>query len=516
MQVSRRRASLLCIGLVCLVGLQMSPAESATAKAKKSKKTTTTRKLGRRALPTTIALAPPPGAPPATTPPAAPVAVKSSVVWAPCGTNFDCATVTVPIDYNVPTGPSIGIALKRVKATNPSATANILINPGGPSGSGIGFLEAFPTLFPPSVRADFSIIGFDPRGVGKSAALPCGSTRDRSARTGKEYIQAIKDACTNRAPDLVRSITTANTARDLDTIRAALGEAKLNYYGVSYGTYLGLVYADLFPDRVGRFIIDSAVDPRVRAIELTVGQYAVYEATVVEFMNRCASIRACNFSLARYDKLLADVTNRPVTNEKYAIGRSSLESITLSLIRRGQEQLLSRLLNEFEARNGSSINEIIILFDSALPDINDLTNDPDGDGMYFQVACAEGFHPSASLDSPVAKLTLFNRVAPHFLATGAGAASSQACAFWGQQNDTRPVPVPKPGVPPIMFVGSRGDSVTPIVWTRKVAAEWPGSVMVEVPGSTHGPLPRSACLNEAAGTFILTGQLPAPTACLGG
>jgi pimeloyl-ACP methyl ester carboxylesterase len=505
---SRRFAILAMASLVGAVGLQFGSAPSVEAR----RRTSTSRLRPRPVAPPVTA------APLATLPGATPPAPtgRSTVAWVACGGQFECATVTVPIDYNLPNGAKIGIGLKRVKATNPAATKSILINPGGPSGSGIGFLEAFPALFTPAVRAEFSVIGFDPRGIGKSAALPCGSTRDRSARTGKEYIAAIKDACFNRAPDLVRSITTANTARDLDSIRAALGEDKLNYYGASYGTYLGLVYADLFPTRVGRFVIDSAVDPRLRAIELTALQYSAYEATLVDFMNRCAANRACNFSMARYDKLLLQVEARPVEFGQYAVGRGGLESITLGLIRRRQEQLLSRVLNEFENKNGSSIPEIVVLFDNALPDVNDLTNDPDGDAMYFQVACAEGFHPSASLDSPNAKLNLIYRVAPHFLYTSTSAAGSQVCAFWGQQIDTRPIPQPKPGVPGMMFVGARGDSVTPISGTRRVAAEWLGSVLVEVPTSGHAPLPDSACLNAAAGPFFLTGQLPSPAACPGG
>ncbi len=500
-------ATVLVASLTLITGLQMSPAESATKK--KKAKPTTTRKSRVKLPPiTTVAT----GSAPVAT--AAVVPATSSIVWTACGT-FECAAVPVPIDYGAPTGPSINIALKRVKATNPNAKS-ILINPGGPSGSGIELVENFPTLFTPSVRADFHIIGFDPRGVRQSAALPCGSTRDRDARTGQQYIAAIKDACFNRAPDLVKSISTANTARDLDLIRAALGEEKLNYYGISYGTYLGLVYADLFPTRVGRFIIDSAVDPKLRAIELTVGQYAVYEQVLLDFMARCEASRDCPFrpgSLARYDKLLNQLAQRPVQSDRYSIGRSGLESITLNLIRGGQEPLLARALTEFENRNGSSINEIVTLFDSGLPDINDLISDPDSDGMYFQVACSEGFHPSASPDSPNAKLALFNSVAPRFLFSSTGAAGSQVCPFWGQQVDRRPQPQPRPGVPPILFTGSKLDSVTPIVWTRTVASQWPGSVLVEIPGSAHGATLRSACLTAVASTFILTGQLPPSSAC---
>jgi pimeloyl-ACP methyl ester carboxylesterase len=495
----------LALAVFVVVALVAVPAESATKK-RPSKKPTTRRVATTVVAPTTTPQVP------VSTVPQVPI---STISWAPCA-QYECGTVTVPQDYAIPAGSKIGIALQRTKATGTGATKSILLNPGGPSGSGIGFQESAQKLFNAAVRAEYHIVGFDPRGVGRSSPLPCGSTRDREARTGKDYIAAIKDACTNRAADLVKSITTANTARDMEEIRKALGEPKLNFHGISYGTYLGLVYADLFPDKVGRFIIDSAVDPKLRAIELTAGQYETYDATVLDFLRRCSSNRTCTFgpnSVARYDALLQQVGRQPIRFEDYVVSRPSLESITLSLIRRGQERLLAKVLTEFETKNGSSLLEVAALFDSALPDVNDLVSDPEGDAMYFQVACAEGFHPSSSVDSPEAKLALLTKNAPRFVASAASVAVSGVCLFWGQTNDSRPQPVAKAGVPPMLFVGSTFDSVTPVKWTRAVAAQWPGSVFMEIPGTAHGSVPSSKCADSAASEFLLTGKLPDPLRC---
>jgi hypothetical protein len=133
--------------------------------------------------------------------------------------------------------------------------------------------------------------------------------------------------------------------------------------------------------------------------------------------------------------------------------------------------------------------------------------------MYYQVACAEGFHSSASLDPPAAKFALLVSRAPHFRATARAAAGSQACVWWGQQIDTRPRPVAKPGVPPMLFLAFSGDSITPSPWTKTVASQWPGSVYVETRGLSHGVLPSSKCVGAAGSSFMLTGVLPAPAVC---
>jgi pimeloyl-ACP methyl ester carboxylesterase len=302
----------------------------------------------------------------------------------------------------------------------------------------------------------------------------------------------------------------------MEQIRVALGEEKLNYLGISYGTYLGLVYADLYPDRVGRFIIDSAVDPKLRAIELSAGRYGVYESVLVDFMTRCSRSRSCAFgpnALGRYEQLLSRIEAKPLVYQGVSYDAAFVESVTYSLIRSGAETYVAWLLSEFERGDTSSMGELLLRFDNALPDINDLLNDADGDGMYYQVACREGFHTSASTDSPEAKFALLTAQAPHFRATARSLSQSQACVWWGSQVDTRPQPVPKPGVPPMMFTSFSGDAVTPAIWTRTVSAQWPGSVYVETSGRSHGVVPSNKCVGAAASSFMLTGVLPQPLVC---
>ncbi|MFE2110730.1 alpha/beta hydrolase [Kitasatospora sp. NPDC059463] len=185
---------------------------------------------------------------------------------------FECAKVKVPLDYADPGGRKIEVAVSRVAATNPGERHGVLLmNPGGPGGPGLTMPVEMEPLLPAEVRERFDLIGFDPRGVGQSSPIGCDLTGDEqtvlhpySARTfAKDVARArsVADKCWAKAGDLLPHLTTRNTARDMDVVRAALGERRISYFGHSYGTYLGSVYLQMFPRRADRFVLDSALDP---------------------------------------------------------------------------------------------------------------------------------------------------------------------------------------------------------------------------------------------------------------
>ena len=254
--------------------------------------------------------------------------------WSACDQTFECATLAVPLAYDEPNGTRIKIALERLRALSPSLRAgSLVVNPGGPGGSGNAFVRnAAQAILSPVARERFDIVGFDPRGVGRSTPLPCGSAQGRSATTGLDYVRALHDACVDRAAALTASITTANTARDMEQIRIALGDERLTDLGVSYGTYLGLVYGD-----------------------------------------------------------------------------------------------------------GSDVAAIVRSFDNRLPDPPDFEDVVASDAAYLQIACSEGFHPSASADVATLAAKVAG-VAPAFVRT-AEALAQPTCEAWGTRVDTRPQPV---------------------------------------------------------------------------
>jgi pimeloyl-ACP methyl ester carboxylesterase len=497
--------------------LLTSTASSTANAAKAKKKTTKAKKRTTTAASTTTAPPAVTTAPPATVPPTtAPAAPVSTVSWKTCGGEFECATVPAPLDYSNPAGKMISLGLKRLKATDQAKKiGSILLNPGGPGGSGITLLEKKPEIVAASARQFYDVIGFDVRGLGASTQLPCASAQGDLARSSKQYMLAVKEACDTRAADLRPHITTANTARDMDTIRIALGEAKLNYIGISYGTYLGLVYADLFPDKVGRFVIDSAVDPNLRAIELQIGQFTQIEANLIMVLKRCVA-PACPFAdadtVARFDRLVKTLEVSPVVARPYQVSATGLMSLARVLpLRKGGEALLMKMLAELEKKDATAIFDAIKLLDDKLPDPSDLLDGVDSDAVYFQVACAEGFHPSTSADFGN-YVKLVTAQAPRFVSL-ANAQTFPTCSFWDSKVEKRPIPVAKPGVPPMLFVASTNDPVTPYGWTAAVSTRWPGSVLLSVNSFDHGATPDVPCANKSVADYFVSGVLPAPSAC---
>ncbi|MFI6504697.1 alpha/beta fold hydrolase [Nonomuraea typhae] len=200
------------------------------------------------------------------------------VDWVTCGdplldhVGARCAEITVPLDYSKPQGRTIKIAISRIKATDPGKRRGVMLsNPGGPGGSGLNFMGYISRRMTPEVTSRYDLIGMDPRGIGRSAPVDCGwpighmlwsagptrATFRRAVQTQADLAQR----CARREGDRIAHITTRNTARDMDVIRAALGETKISYFGLSYGTYLGAVFTQMFPQRSDRFVLDSAIDP---------------------------------------------------------------------------------------------------------------------------------------------------------------------------------------------------------------------------------------------------------------
>ncbi|MER5811204.1 alpha/beta hydrolase [Streptomyces sp. NPDC002033] len=187
--------------------------------------------------------------------------------------SYECATIKVPLDYRRPEGRRIDLAISRIKSRDPARRHGVLLmNPGGPGGSGLDLPLMADTSMPQEVRDRYDLIGFDPRGVGRSNAITCGLTEseqnfDRAYRpetyaADVAWARTVADKCREKAGDVLPYVTTRNTARDMDAIRAALGERKVSYLGYSYGTYLGAVYTQMFPRRTDRFVLDSGVDPQ--------------------------------------------------------------------------------------------------------------------------------------------------------------------------------------------------------------------------------------------------------------
>ncbi|MYU19592.1 alpha/beta fold hydrolase, partial [Streptomyces sp. SID8361] len=202
--------------------------------------------------------------------------VEQKPKWQRCEADlpaeYQCATIKVPLDYRVPGGKRIDMAISRIKSTAPDQRHGVLLaNPGGPGGPGLDMPMLMKESLPESARQKYDLIGFDPRGVGRSTPVTCGLEPEEEnwLRPYKEatfdkdvaWARDVARKCREKSGATLKHITTRNTARDMDLLRAVLGEKKVSYFGYSYGTYLGAVYTQMFPGRADRFVLDSAVDP---------------------------------------------------------------------------------------------------------------------------------------------------------------------------------------------------------------------------------------------------------------
>ena len=304
---------------------------------------------------------------------------RSQLTWAPChedvsaqtGVAYQCATATVPLDYDRPRGDTISVALVRIPATDPAhRIGSILFNPGGPGGSGIDFVLGFGPfagqVYGPDVPARFDLVGFDPRGIGASTPLLCFGSLEESFGalspvafpvTADEERQVaaaddvLRRACRQRGGAIAEHMSTANVARDMDRIRQALGDDKLTFAGYSYGTFLGATYANLFPNRVRAMVVDGVLDPiawvnrggRVPfSTALRSDQGA--QVTLERFFRLCEQAQPGNCALApnpsqRYADLLASIKAKPVeividptTGETITLTYADVVSLTLGVL----------------------------------------------------------------------------------------------------------------------------------------------------------------------------------------
>ncbi|MFJ7203925.1 alpha/beta hydrolase [Streptomyces sp. NPDC098789] len=204
--------------------------------------------------------------------------LRQKPAWHRCSPDrpaeYECATLKVPLDYQRPEGRTLDVAISRMKSENPAKRRGVLLlNPGGPGTSGLSRPIRANADMPKDVRDRYDLVGFDPRGVGESSPISCGDLSAAETGEGGAYrpetfasdvawARGIADKCREKSGDVIPYITTRNTARDMDVIRAALGERTVSYLGYSYGTYLGTVYAQMFPERTDRFVLDSGIDPQ--------------------------------------------------------------------------------------------------------------------------------------------------------------------------------------------------------------------------------------------------------------
>ena len=453
--------------------------------------------------------------------------------WNGCGDGFECADMTVPLDYDAPDAGTITVAVIRLKARKQAQRiGSLLLNPGGPGGSGIEFARQARQLLPGEILDRFDTVSFDPRGVGKSSPVDClGDAEldkllaaDPSPDTPAER-QALLDVnrdevakCQAKSGKLLPHLGTIDAAKDMDVLRTALGDPKLTYVGFSYGTLLGARYAQQFPSKVRALVLDGAVDPMLSPRETAVAQAVGFERALDAFFDDCVASR-CAFSKhgeigATYDALVAAIDKQPLNASQYPgrrLGPSeALFGVAAALYSReyGWPVLRQALETAHSNRDGSML---LALFDSLV--------ERDENGHYSNsveaqaaIACVDGEYPKdpKAYDADAVQ---FDRQAKRF--GRALAYGPLACAFWPVPPVTRAGVIRVEGAAPIVVVGTTRDPATPYDWAESLADQLPG-VLVTYDGDGHTAYgySRSSCVDRVIDAYLISLTVPkAGTRC---
>ncbi len=451
------------------------------------------------------------------------------LAWAGCGGAFQCAKLTVPLDYAKPSGETIQISVIRLRTGDQDKKiGSLILNPGGPGGSGVDYARAARAVVDEAVRARYDVVGFDPRGIARSAPVAClddkqtdaflaadGSPDDAAEVAEVEKLsKQFAEACKTRSAKVYAHIDTESVARDTDVLRAALGDEKLYWLGASYGTFIGATYADLFPTKVGRMVLDGAIDPTLTNVELTHGQAKGFELALRRFVEDCITQSDCPLprdvqgGLDRIQQFFDDVDATPLAtgDKKRPLTQSLAQNAVLSYLYFPPfdwEQLRYGLSSAFDG-DGSVL---LSMLDERLQR-NEAGQYADNSNaaLYAVNALDRPDRPTAAESQVLADQ--WSKEAPvfgAFLAWG-----NLPFQYWGAEATGKPHAITAPGSPKILVVGTTYDPATPYPWAQALAKQLDQGVLLTRVGDGHtGYGMGSECTDKAIDRYLVTGATPA-------
>ena len=447
--------------------------------------------------------------------------------WQPCRDKFECATLEVPVDYQDPTGDTIELALLKDPADDPAhRVGSLVVNPGGPGAPGTSYAENSSFAFRQVLRDDFDIVGFDPRGTGQSDPVDCVSDAELDSLTAadpdpdtaaegqqlQQSYEAFFQGCMQHSDSLISHVTTVEAARDMDVLRAALGEAQLLYFGASYGTKLGATYADLFPDKVGRMVLDGAVDLSIDSRELSLQQAGGFEVALRSYVQNCVDDGDCflgdtvDDGLKTIQDLIASIEDHPLPTQDdtrpLAVG-NAFYGLVAPLYNRDYWSILDQALQMALDGDGSLLLRLSDLYESR--------ND---DGTYSDNS-AEAILAINCLDDPYSitadqvpdQLPAFEQESPTFGDVFAwGLVSCHGVQAKATDKDPK---IDAAGAAPIVVVGTTRDPATPYQWAVHLADQLQSGVLVSRDGDGHtGYNSGNDCVDGAVEDYLVDGTVP--------
>ena len=478
----------------------------------------------------------PTAAAPAETPPeGAPTGLEKfyaqELTWEKCS-GGECATLTVPMDYEKPDGQTLEIAVLRVRATSRDVRGSIIVNPGGPGGSGVDYARAarFGGVVSQAVLAKYDVVGFDPRGVGRSTAIKCLSptqldaffaqdpTPDTPAeeQTAARLAKEFGASCETNSPGLADHVSTVESARDMDILRSRLGDPRLNYLGKSYGTLLGATYAGLYPNLVGRTMLDGALPPDLTSAQVNLGQAEGFERAARAWAADCVQ-EGCPLGadvdsvMSGLRGFLAELDQHPITKT----GDPSVPAVTegwagyavaAAMYDEGRWGMLTDALRKANAGDGADLLALANSYTDRLPGGGYSSNTQEA---FYAVTCLDKGE-SPDLDARQAEAEKVTEVAPTFGALLVW--SSLPCGYWPRPAwapTGPPAKVTAAGSGPIVVIGTTRDPATPYEWAQQLADQLEKGVLVSYDGDGHTAYLRSNdCIDHAIDDWYIDGIVP--------
>ena len=450
---------------------------------------------------------------------------RQKLDWKGCGGGFECTHLRVPVDYAHPGRGSLRISVNRLPASG-DRRGSLVVNPGGPGASGLDYARRAQSSVSKAVRERYDVVGFDPRGVGKSRGLQCLTDQqldvfvaaDGSPDDPAEEQELLRQGellgagCQADDPRLLGHVGTRDAARDLDVLRAALDDRRLTYLGKSYGTYLGATYAGLFPKRVGRLVLDGPIDPSVSSLDVARLQAIGFQRALAAFLDDCLGRSSCPFSGTRAEaeaklaQFLADVDAAPLPGlgSRELTESLAVLGIAVAMYDEGSWSFLRQALTQAFRGDGRTLMLLADFYADRGPGGHYTSN---ANEAIYAVNCVD--RPEVGTpDTFRADAAEVAKVAPLF---GPYIVWSYLpCTTWPVPAEGKPGKITAAGSKPILVVGTTRDPATPYEWAQSLSAQLDAGHLLTYVGDGHTAYRRgSSCIDRKVDDYLLDGKVPA-------
>ncbi|MFY9207515.1 MAG: alpha/beta hydrolase [Candidatus Nanopelagicales bacterium] len=449
---------------------------------------------------------------------------SQNVDWRNCG-DADCTTFEVPLDYDDPQGQRVELSMTKVRARGESI-GSLFVNPGGPGGSAFEYAKAADFIVSDQIRDVFDVVGVDPRGVGQSDTIRCltdeqidaqiaaDSTPDTDLEESRLILDAgfIGQACKNKDNPLIAHMSTVEVAKDMDIARALVGDPVMNLLGKSYGTAIGTTYIQLFPDRVGRMVLDGVLPTNLNQLEVTKGQAEEFEVLLRYFVEDCLEQSDCPLTgsvdqgVQQIQQFLKDLDFNPLVGEnqrELTEGLATFAIVSYLYFPRYDFPDLRAGLNA--AMSNGDPNPLLKLLDQRI------SRAPDG---HYTDNSSDSFYAVSCLDLPVTQSIDEIRDFVNELAISAPTFGEAigwgvlACKDWPYSSDQRIEVTPNISAP-VMLVATENDPATPVQWAEQVAKQMENAELVIWQGGYNHTayLEDSECVTDRVNAYLLEGAI---------